>query len=329
MVAEGTSALVTAFPAREGDAGARRLWELLGRLVGASGVWTGTQSELAATFTPPVSVKTIGRWTAALRADDVLQTRPAGKALEYGLLRWPQGAERATRATVLAFTPRATSDIAAPTSDTTADIESEGDVRGAAPTSDIESASRARFLDHHLHHPTSDTPTSDIHKVEDPDLGSDHSAGTSDIPTSDIRGGSGEGTGGDETPWAFLAREYRLSPTAAMVEAWVDLGPDGQRAFKVLAADNPPNRNYTPPTWFWKVHPDAQNQAQADRLRARAPRPARPTVPRGEAQPPTQNRPQQPKPEPRISVRTPWWHPFVMPAAIVCAALVLSRRGAR
>ena len=104
MVAEGTSAQVTVFPGGEGDAGARRLWETLGRLAGPSGSWSGTQAELAACFTPRVSERTLRRWMNALRADDVLQTRGTGTALEYALLRWPAGmqggSQRATRAAI-------------------------------------------------------------------------------------------------------------------------------------------------------------------------------------------------------------------------------------
>jgi hypothetical protein len=332
MVTEGTSALVTAFPVGEGDAGARRLWELLGRLAGESGAWSGTQAELAAAFTPAVSVKTVGRWTAALRAQDILQTRGSGKALEYALLRWPQGAQPAYRGTVLTFTPRPTSDIAAATSDTTSDIESTDDVRTPPPTSDIESASRARFLSHHPHHPTSDISTSDIPKHHDPDLDLDPVPGTSDTSdtgTSDTRGKGDDGSGGGLTPWALLQVEFRLAPTSDMVDAWIALGDDGQRVFRALAAAHPAREAYVPPTWFWKVHTDAMAQAQGDRLRARTAKPA-PTA-QGSASfavPILDAAVESPKPEPRAA-RSPWWHPFVMPAAVVCAALVLARRGGR
>lgn len=328
MVAEGTSALVTAFPVGEHDAGARRLWELLGRLAGESGAWSGTQAELAAAFTPAVSVKTVGRWTAALRAQDILQTRGSGKALEYALLRWPQGAQPASRGTVLTFTPRPTSDIAAATSD----IESADDVRTPAPTSDIESASRARFLSHHPHHPTSDISTSDIPKHHDPDL--DPAPGTSDTLDTEVKGkGEGGGSGGDFTPWTLLAHEFRLTPTTEMLEAWIALGPDGQRHFRGLAAENPPKRTYTPPTWFWAVHGDAQSAAQLERLRGRrvTSQPEHSTDHSSTAQasepfttPAWATPPRRTESEPRQ-----WWRPFVMPTAIVCAAVLLTRRGAR
>lgn len=334
MVAEGTSAQVTVFPGGEGDAGARRLWETLGRLAGPSGSWSGTQAELAACFTPRVSERTLRRWMNALRADDVLQTRGTGTALEYALLRWPAGMQGGSqRATVLAFTPRATPDTAAEatpdTPDTTPDIESEADVRGSVKTPDTESASRARFLSHHPHHPTSDisTPATPKHDP-DPDLApptpDTPDTPTPDTTTPDARGhGRGDGSGGgDLTPWAQLQVEFRLAPTTEMVDAWIALGEDGQRAFRVSARRWPPRHEYTPPSWFWKVHTDAVANAQGDRLRASLPSQASVLVEASRYAPSSEGRKEEAR-----APRPPWWRPFVMPAAVVCAAFVIARRG--
>ena len=73
-----------------------------------------------------------------------------------------------------------------------------------------------------------------------------------------------------------------------------------------------------PPNWLAKIIDSAAELERAGDLEALL----------HEVEPiPSRPRPAPGAPRSAPPRHVPWWHPFVMPAAIVCAALVLTHRG--
>lgn len=290
MVAEGSSARVTAFPGGEGQAGARRLLDLLVSLADEGGTWRGSQADLATRL--GVHPRTVVRYVSVLRSRGYIVTSGrTGNAYEYALLARPRQDHTPPtpiRSGVIAsITPPVTGPDATPDSQ----IQPRA---GAAPQS--SSSSGSGQADH--------TPL----PIRGPDQGSP---------------GSGDG-GGLDGPRELTARgeilaRFHAEPTEHMARTWAGLGERGRAiaADKMRRWPSTKDPSHPPPTYLAQVFDTAAQLERADDLASLLPEadvvgaaspPAAPIAPRQSSS---------------------WWRPLVVPAAIVCAAILLTRRGGK
>lgn len=293
MVAEGMSAVVTAFPGGEGQAGARRLLDMLVSLTDEGGTWRGSQADLAARL--GVHPRTVIRYVSVLRERGYIVTSGrTGDAYEYALLARPRQDHTPPTpirsGVITTITPPVTGHAATPGSQ----IQPRA---GAVPQSSSSSSGSGQ-ADH--------TP----HK----DQGSP--------------GGSGGGGGDLDGPRELTARgeilaRFHTEPSERMARTWAGLTERG-RAIAVDKMRRFPSTKdslHPPPAYLARVFDTAAQLEQAGALEE--------LLPDLEPLEPRPIPAMQGKPAALVAPRRPWWRPLVMPAAIVCAALVVTYRGNR
>ena len=294
MVTEGTSALVTSFPGREGAAGARRLLDLIVRLADDGDSWRGSQGDLAARL--GVQPRTVARWVAILRQRGYITTRGAsGGMLEYAVLTRPR--TEPTPPTPIRSGVRS------------GVIETiRGTIRGTSDTPDPQIQPRARAVPQ-----SSSSGLGQSDQDPHPIRGSDQGSG-------------GSGDGGDLSgPRELTARgeilaRFHVEPIDSTVRTWAGLSERG----KAIAVDKfrrfPSRKDpeHPPPALLARIVETAAQLECAGDLEALLP----------------EIGPAEPRPAPasaaRVSPPPPrrgWWRPLVVSAAIVCAAFVLTHRG--
>lgn len=326
MVAEGTSALVTAFPAREGHSGARRLLELLTSLGDEGGCWTGEQQHLARVL--QVDPRTIRRWMQQLRAAALVDTSGRGTELTYIVMARPAG--WSSRATVVSIEDRRNPGHSP---SVTPDMTPDRWIRGTAPTPDIQiqpragaspSSSLSSDPGHVLTSPTPDTPAEES--------GGDPIQNN----TPDIRGGGGgDGLDGDFdlTPAGEVAALFGCQVSDEMARFWADMTPRARALALEKRSECPPTKNpaHPSPDWVWPVLRTGVSLDQAERLAERYVRrsapPAAPHVSGPVAAPAaSMSAPRRPE---SLPVRVPWWSTFVVPAVALGIGYLIARGGHR